>query len=213
MYRCPQPGCGKAFHRVDLLHRHQERQYVDFHDCAIRQLTMRSDLEASASSSAHARQSQHTPVMTSPPSVLPSSAMASPATTEAAPRAQGGLSIGSLVHPQSHSYTSDPSLSAYGMQSLQYFPSYTSNEEPYFYGSDSGHSPMSDNYGRVPHRQSISSSSSVAAFESPMITSSMPGPWISATAPPSVLPPNMFEEGAGSYAAVSNWFSFSSCFY
>lgn len=166
--------------------------------------------EIDASSSLPQSTSRHSNVFASPPSVLPSNTIASPSQpSETAPRtSSGALSIGSLVHPPP-SHTSqygatDPSLGL-GFSFMPANP--TTYDETYIYGSDGSHSPASDNYARY-HRQSISSASSVAAFDpqvSPMMTTSMPGQWMPATAPPIVLPSTMFEEGSTPYMSVSNY--------
>lgn len=132
-----------------------------------------------------------------------STTLASPP-SESAPRtSSGGLSIGSLVHPHQNQYSSAESSIQFG---LSYMPAYQSTGDPYFYGSEGSHSPHSEHIGRY-HRQSISSASSVAALDistmSPTMTSSMPGTWMPATAPPLVLPSNSFEEGSTSFMPVS----------
>lgn len=170
-------------------------------------LTTFSESDASSQAQPTPR---HSNVFSSPPSVMPPSTIASPP-SESAPRtSSGGLSIGSLVHPhQSHAghpqnqyNTPDASLN-FG---LSYMPPYSSTVDPYFYGSEGSHSPNSEHLGRY-HRQSISSASSVVAFDpsaiSPTMTTSMPGTWMPATAPPLVLPSNSFEEGSTSYMPVS----------
>lgn len=86
--------------------------------------------------------------------------------------------------------------------------SYSQTVDPYFYGSEGSSSPASDRFGQPIHRQSLSSASSVAAYDhstlSPTMTSSMPGGWLPATAaPPMALPDNVFEQGQTNYTQVS----------
>lgn len=171
-------------------------------------LTVSSEIDGSSLPQAPSR---HGNMYTSPPSVLQSSTITSPPqASDSGPRSSSGapLSIGDLVHPstgRSSQYggVTDPSLSG-----LNYpFPANTiAYDETYFYGSDGSPSPASDNYGRY-HRQSISSASSVVAFDpqvSPMMTTSMPaGTWMPATAPPMVLPSTLYEEGSNPYMPVS----------
>lgn len=183
---------------------HRPRQQPD-HD---------SDLEHQLETqSSHGRQMTHqsAPVDASMP--MPPASMASPQTTGA--RTSGGLSIGSLVnHPQGeyHRYNmGTPSFTGFSRPVLQYANGFTSSDDSIFYTPESSQSPVSEQYGRYPHRQSISSSSSVAGFEaqaSPMINGA--AQWIPSSAPPNVLPPNMFEEH--SYMTVGDLFdSLSTC--
>lgn len=83
----------------------------------------------------------------------------------------------------------------------QFVPGFPSSDDSgMFYTPESSQSPVSEYYGRYPHRQSISSSSSVAAFDpsgtSPLISGSMPGTWVPSSAPPSMLPSNVTDDGA-----------------
>ena len=128
--------------------------------------------------------------------------------TESAPRTPSGpLSIGSVLNPRSHAqYQQDQSSLGYSMFTTM--PTYSQTVEPHYYGSEGSYSPASDRFSH--HRHSISEASSVAGgFEpslSPVMTSSMPG-WLPATAtssaPPMVLPSNVFEEGQTSFLSVS----------
>ncbi|RVX75489.1 hypothetical protein B0A52_00842 [Exophiala mesophila] len=186
LFPCTRPGCRKAFHRVDLLQRHQER-----HD-------LESAGEAPSSHMSHISQVP----MSSEMSSVMSSSVTSPSVDRSAPRSSGGLSIGSLVHPQSdYRFMATPAFSNHP-RSLGHFVSGfpSSDESGIFYTPESSQSPVSDNYGRYPHRQSISSSSSVIAFDpsgaSPLISGTIPGTWVPSSAPPSMLPSSIPEDGS-----------------
>lgn len=163
-----------------------------------------SDLESAADvSSGHMNQMTHVSVTSEPPSIMPSTVLGSPEADRSAPRSSsGGLSIGSLVHPQQdYRYNlGTPAFNGFTRQSMHYIPGFNSSEESMFYTPESSQSPVSEYYGRYTHRQSISSSSSVAAFDpnaaSPLISGNLSGPWVPATAPPSIVPSNLLEEGA-----------------
>ena len=126
--------------------------------------------------------------------------MASPQTTQAGVRtASGGLSIGSLVHPSTeYRYNSlaTPTYSAFSRPAMPY-NGFISSDDSY-YTPDGSQSPASEAYSRYAHRQSISSSSSVAAFDpnqaSPMVSGGTT--WVPTSAPPNVLPANMFEDAS-----------------
>ncbi|KIX07172.1 uncharacterized protein Z518_01825 [Rhinocladiella mackenziei CBS 650.93] len=189
LFPCTRPGCRKAFHRVDLLQRHQERH----------------DLESAAEApSGQMGQMGQMTVASEPPSMMPSTTMSSPQADRSAPRSSsGGLSIGSLVHPQTeYRYNlGTPDFNGFApRQSMHYVPGFNSSDE-FMYTPESSQSPVSEYYGRYPHRQSISSSSSVAAFDpnngtSPLIGGNIPGAWAPSSAPPNILPSNMLDEGA-----------------
>ncbi|KAL6246134.1 hypothetical protein RBB50_007287 [Rhinocladiella similis] len=196
LFPCTRPGCRKAFHRLDLLQRHQERH----------------DLENSAASPGQMSQTPQMSVSSEPPSsVMSAAAISSPQADRSAPRSSAGaLSIGSLVHPQTdYRYgMGTPSFNGFARQPMQFIPGFNSSDDSLFYTPESSQSPVSDYYGRYHHRQSISSSSSVAAFEpsgtSPLISGTIPGPWAPSSAPPSILPSNMLDDGA--YLPVSSPF-------
>ncbi|KIY02814.1 uncharacterized protein Z520_01279 [Fonsecaea multimorphosa CBS 102226] len=189
LFPCTRPGCRKAFHRMDLLQRHQERH----------------DLEsaADATASGHMNQMAQVSVTSEPSSVMPAPVMTSPQADRSAPRSSsGGLSIGSLVHPQQQDYRygmGTPAFNGFPQRPMHYLPGYNSADDSIFYTPESSQSPVSEYYGRYPHRQSISSSSSVAAFDpsaaSPMIAGTMPGPWVPSSGPPSILPSTMLDDG------------------
>ncbi|KAK5064568.1 hypothetical protein LTR84_000401 [Exophiala bonariae] len=189
LFPCTRPGCRKAFHRIDLLQRHQERH----------------DLEsAHDASSGHLGRMSQVPVSSDLSSVLAATSVHSPSVDRGAPRSSsGGLSIGSLVHPQTdYRYLGTPAFSSHPRQSMaQFVPGFPSSDDSgMFYTPESSQSPVSEYYGRYPHRQSISSSSSVAAFDpsgtSPLISGNMPGTWVPSSAPPSMLPSNVTDDGA-----------------
>ncbi|KAH0845500.1 C2H2 finger domain protein [Fonsecaea pedrosoi] len=154
LFPCTRPGCRKAFHRMDLLQRHQER-----HDL---------ETAAEATVAGHMNQMAQVAVTSEPSSVMPAPVMTSPQADRSAPRSSsGGLSIGSLVHPQQdYRYgMGTPAFNGFPRQQMHYVPGYNSADDSIFYTPESSQSPVSEYYGRFPHRQSISSSSSVAAFD------------------------------------------------
>ena len=134
------------------------------------------------------------------PQTMPSAPLTSSATSHNPARhTSGGLSIGSLVNPTDYrSYTmGTPYPNAYGRPHMGFVSTITSSDDSnLFFTPESSQSPVSEHYGRYPHRQSFSSSSSVAGFDpstaSPLMNAS--GPWIPTSVPPTVLPPNMFED-------------------
>ncbi|EXJ89805.1 hypothetical protein A1O3_02872 [Capronia epimyces CBS 606.96] len=140
----------------------------------------------------------------SPSSVIPAPVMNSPQAGQSTPKSSsGGLSIGSLVNPQAdYRYSiATPAFNGFGHQSMHYVPGFNSSDDSIFYTPESSQSPVSEYYGRYGHRQSLSSSSSIAAFDpngaSPLIGGNLPGPWApSSVPPPSMLPSNMLDEGA-----------------
>ena len=139
---------------------------------------------------------QHTEVPTS----MPPATMGSPQQSQGAQRtASGGLSIGSLVnHPQTeYRYgMGTPSLGGFSRPVVPFSGDFTSSDDSLYYTPESSRSPMSEHYGRY-HRQSISSSSSVTGFDqsqtSPLINGASTH-WMPSSAPPNVLPQNMFED-------------------
>lgn len=193
MFPCNRPGCRKAFHRLDLLQRHQER-----HD-------LEHQLE---SQTAHSRHMNHVSAQGDGSTSMPPVSMASPSAGDPSRASSGGMSIGSLVHPQTDYRYNMGTPALFNGFSRPAVPAYTNGftaaDDGLFYTPESSQSPVSDQYGRYPHRQSISSSSSVAAFDpvqtSPMITSS--SAWVPSSAPPNVLPASMFEDHT--YMTVSH---------
>ncbi|EXJ95707.1 hypothetical protein A1O1_00830 [Capronia coronata CBS 617.96] len=188
MFPCTRPGCHKAFHRVDLLQRHQEK-----HD-------LESATDASAATMSEF--SQRSVPSEMPSSVHPAPPMTSPQAGRSTPNpSSGGLSIGSLVNPQGdYRYSlGTPAFNGFGRQAMHFVPGFNSSDESIFYTPESSQSPVSDYYGRYRNRQSISSSSSIAAFDtngaSPLIGGNIPSPWVPSSAPPpSMLPSNMLDE-------------------
>ena len=134
-------------------------------------------------------------------SVMPAPVMNSPQADRSAPRSSGGLSIGSLVHPQQdYRYNlGTPAFNGFVRQPMHYVPGFSSSDDSMFYTPESSQSPVSEYYGRYPHRQSISSSSSVAAFDpngtSPLINGNISNPWVPSSGPPSMLPSTMLDDG------------------
>lgn len=131
---------------------------------------------------------------------LPPSTMASPPTSQAGVRtSSGGLSIGSLVHPSTeyrYNHLATPTYSGFSRPAMPY-NGFVSSDDSY-YTPDGSQSPASEAYSRYAHRQSISSSSSVAAFDpnqaSPLVHGG--NTWVPSSAPPNVLPTHMFEESS-----------------
>ena len=129
---------------------------------------------------------------------MPPTSMGSPPTSQGGVRtSSGGLSIGSLVHPSTeyrYNNLATPTYSGFSRPAMPY-NGFLSSDESY-YTPDGSQSPASEAYSRFAHRQSISSSSSVAAFDpnqaSPLITGG--NAWVPSSAPPNVLPANMFED-------------------
>lgn len=206
-YRCSQQGCGKSFHRLDLLQRHQERQYVRTDHTDVSELIHCSELEASTqpASPIGRRYPSQTNVLSEAPTAIPITSMASPQIPQPPPRTSaGGMSIPSLMnHPAYHH-----DHTAYGMNPYMQLFSAAEGWDP-IYATDGTHPAHSRAY----HRSSVSATSSVAGFDpssqSPMVTASMPqATWASAP-PPTVLPANMFEEGMSPYPPVSAsvWFA------
>ena len=137
--------------------------------------------------------------------------MSSPQADRSGPRASsGGLSIGSLVHPQQeYRYNlGTPAFNGFSRQAVHYVPGFHSSDDFSFYTPESSQSPVSEYHGRYPHRQSISSASSVAAFDpsapSPYLNGNMPSPWVPSSGPPSILPSSMLDDG--SYLPVCSLF-------
>ncbi|RMZ84277.1 hypothetical protein DV738_g763, partial [Chaetothyriales sp. CBS 135597] len=191
LFPCKQPGCRKAFHRLDLLQRHQER-----HDLEQQPL---------AQSGSGRQMTEPTEVPTS----IPPAAMASQPTSQAGPRTtSGGLSIGSLVHPQSeyrYGTVGTPSFGGFNQSPLPFSCGFAPSDDSLYFTPESSQSPVSEQYGRYTHRQSVSSASSVVGFDqnqsSPLMTPSTQ--WIPSSAPPNALPASMFEEPS-SYAPTSS---------
>ena len=162
---------------------------------------LRSDLETAADSG-HMSQMSQIAVTSEASSVMPAPVMSSPQADRSAPRSSGGLSIGSLVHPQQdYRYNlGTPAFNGFVRQPMHYVPGFNSSDDSMFYTPESSQSPVSEYYGRFPHRQSISSASSVAAFDpsgaSPLINGNIPNTWIPSSGPPSILPSTMLDDGS-----------------
>jgi hypothetical protein len=161
-----------------------------------------SDLESAADGSGHFSPMAQAAV-SSEISAMSAPAISSPQADRSAPRSSGGLSIGSLVHPQQdYRYNlGTPAFSGFARQQIHFVPGFSSSDESLFYTPESSQSPVSEYYGRYQHRQSISSSSSVAAFDasapSPLISGTIPQPWAPTTGPPTnILPSTLLDDGA-----------------
>ncbi|KPI44373.1 uncharacterized protein AB675_8642 [Cyphellophora attinorum] len=183
MFHCNRPGCRKAFHRLDLLQRHQERHELEH------------QLESQTAQSHHINP---LPSQNEMPSSMPPSSLASPQ-PGAAGRASAGMSIGSLVHPSSQGYDrmGTPALyPSFNRPAVPFVNGFSTSDDSTFWTPESSQSPVSDQYGRHhPHRGSISSSSSVAydtVQTSPMVNGA--NIWVPSSAPPNILPNNMFDD-------------------
>ncbi|KAK5345320.1 hypothetical protein LTR61_010887 [Exophiala xenobiotica] len=208
VHACEFPGCGKRYFPALVLGAGKLSIVLTFSSGIKRDS---NDLENSVGSpSGHMNRTPQMSVISEPPpsSVMPSAVMSSPHADRSAPRSSaGGLSIGSLVHPQTdYRYSmGTPAFNGFTRQPMHFVPGFSASDDSMFYTPESSQSPVSEYYGRYPHRQSISSSSSVAAFEpnraSPLISGTIPGPWAPSSAPPSILPSNMLDDGA--YLPVS----------
>lgn len=181
-FHCDRAGCQKAFHRPDLLQRHQERHELEAQTEVGNIGHRRHASEQSSASMAH--------------SIIASASMTSPPMVSVQASSHG-LSIPSLLHPQSsEGYGHGHTGSAFDFVPRAPFPMYTSSinaSDDFIYSSpESSQSPLSDHYG-FPHRNSISSSSSVVDFvpphcASPLLNSTTSG-W-APVLPPSALPSN-----------------------
>jgi hypothetical protein len=193
-YPCDRTGCRKAFHRPDLLQRHQERH----------------ELEAQTEGGAigHQRHSSDQSSLSAHPPFTPTS-LSSPPMVSAPPN---GLSIRSLLHQQSsdgYSHGQDSNDISFGPRAPYHmYPSGISVSDDFIYSSPgSSQSPLSEHYG-FPHRNSISSSSSVVDFvptncASPLTNSTASG-W-APVLPPSALPAtcNTLEDDIHGFSSVS----------
>jgi hypothetical protein len=135
-------------------------------------------------------------------------------------QASNGLSIPSLLHPQSTSegYGHGQQISALDFVPRAPFPMYSASisaSDDYIYSSpESSQSPLSEHYG-YPHRNSISSSSSVVDFVPPNCASPLLNTTASGWAPvlpPSTLPSscNPLEDDMGGFTSVSPLVEFAS---
>lgn len=163
-------------------------------------LTFGSDLEHQLEAqSSNNRQIHQLGAPTDAMGVMPPSTMASPPTSHAGgPRTSGGLSIGSLVHPSTeyNRYNlATPAYSGFSRPPIPYSGFISSDES--FYTPDGSQSPASEAYNRYAHRQSISSSSSVAPFDHPQASPLVNGTqsWLPGSAPPNGLT-NTFEDSS-----------------
>ncbi|KIV83028.1 hypothetical protein, variant [Exophiala sideris] len=191
VHACEFPGCGKVFTRAEHRRRHELNHNPEaLFPCTrpgCRKAFHRIDLLQR-----HQERHDLDSATDVPPGHMGQTSHISSA---------GALSIGSLVHPQTD-YRYNMGTSAFNpfpQRSMHFVPGFTSDDSM-FYTPESSQSPVSEYYGRYAHRQSISSSSSVAAFEpngaSPLIGGNMPGSWAPGSAPPSILPSNMLDEGS-----------------
>lgn len=176
-------------------------------------LTSSSDLEHQLEAqSSHNRQMNHLGPSDAM-GVMPPSTMASPPTSHGGARTSGGLSIGSLVHPSTeyrYNNLATPAYSGFSRPPIPYSGFISSDES--FYTPDGSQSPASEAYNRYAHRQSISSSSSVAAFDhaqtSPLVNGTQT--WLPGSAPPNGLASNFEDQ---SYLNVCGLNTFSLHFY
>jgi hypothetical protein len=140
--------------------------------------------------------------MTSEMLPMATTSMQSPMTPVTASRPHSGaISIGSLVNPDTFrgfdGYESG--LGVHTGSNYPYLHGFPSSEDSLYYNTpDSGLSPRSDECVRHPHRQSISSASSVADYRpnvtSPHIGSVLPSNWPSLPTPPTYFPTTMGDD-------------------
>ena len=173
-------------------------------------LTSNSDLEASEEASGHRRQSSLMSTSSEMPPMATTS-MQSPMTPGTVSRPHSGaISIGSLVNPETlrgayESYNNG--LGVHTTSTYPYLHGFPSSEDSLYYNTpESGGSPRSDEFVRHPHRQSMSSASSVIDYPtsvtSPLIGNILPSNWPSLPTPPTYLPATMGEEN-NMFAPVS----------
>lgn len=173
-------------------------------------LTLNSDLEASEEASGHRRQSSLMSTSSEMPPMATTS-MQSPMTPGTVSRPHSGaISIGSLVNPETlrgayESYNNG--LGVHTTSTYPYLHGFPSSEDSLYYNTpESGGSPRSDEFVRHPHRQSMSSASSVIDYPtsvtSPLIGNILPSNWPSLPTPPTYLPATMGEEN-NMFAPVS----------
>ena len=173
-------------------------------------LTSNSDLEASEEASGHRRQSSLMSMSSEMPPMATTS-MQSPMTPGTVSRPHSGaISIGSLVNPETlrgayESYNNG--LGVHTTSTYPYLHGFPSSEDSLYYNTpESGGSPRSDEFVRHPHRQSMSSASSVIDYPtsvtSPLIGNILPSNWPSLPTPPTYLPATMGEEN-NMFAPVS----------
>lgn len=194
-FPCDRAGCRKAFHRPDLLQRHQERHELESQTDGGAMGHRRLPSNQSSSSIAH--------------SMITSTSMTSPPMVSIQP--SHGLSIPSLLHPpSSEGYGHGQHSNTFDFVPRAPFPMYTSSISPsddFIYPSpESSQSPLSDHYG-FPHRNSMSSSSSVVDFVPPHCASPLNNSasgW-APVLPPSALPSNCnpLENDLGGFPSVS----------
>jgi hypothetical protein len=192
-YPCDRTGCRKAFHRPDLLQRHQERHELEAQTEGGAIGHRRHTSDQSSTSAVHSPFSP--PSMGSPPMVSVAS---------------NGISISSILQPPSsdgYSYGHESSNLNFPRAPFQIYPSGMGASEDFIYSPESSQSPLSEHYG-FPHRNSMSSSSSVVDFvptncASPLTNSTAPG-W-APVLPPSTLPAtcNNLGDDIHGYSSVS----------
>lgn len=172
-------------------------------------LTLNSDLEASEEASGHRRQSSLMSTSSEMPQMATTS-MQSPMTPGSVSRPHSGaISIGSLVNPETlqRAYESYNGLGVHTTSTYPYLHGFHSSEDSLYYNTpESGLSPRSDEFVRHPHRQSMSSTSSVIDYPtsvtSPHIGNVLPSNWNPLPTPPTYLPATMGEEN-NMFAPVS----------
>lgn len=136
---------------------------------------------------------------------MATTSMQSPMTSVTASRPHSGpISIGSLVNQDSLHEAFDGYDGGLGVHATSHYPylhAFPSSEDSLYYNTpDSSLSPRSDEFVRHPHRQSISSASSVVDYHpnvaSPHIGNVLPSNWPSLPTPPTYLPATMGDENS-----------------
>ena len=142
--------------------------------------------------------------MTSEMPPMATTSMQSPMTPVTASRPHSGpISIGSLVNQDTlRGYDGyDSGLAAHTSSHYPYLHGFPSSEDSLYYNTpDSSLSPRSDEFVRHPHRQSMSSASSVVDYRpnvtSPHIGNVLPSNWPSLRTPPTYFPSTMGDENS-----------------
>jgi hypothetical protein len=141
---------------------------------------------------------------------MATTSMQSPMTPVTASRPHGGpISIGSLVnHEELHRANYGSFDHGLGVSNYPYLHGFSASEDSLYYNTpESSLSPRSEEFVRHPHRQSISSASSVVDYHpsvtSPLVHNILPSNvWPSLPTPPTYFPTTIGEDG-GLYAPVS----------
>lgn len=141
------------------------------------------------------------------PPTMATTSMQSPMTPVTASRPHGGpISIGSLVNHEEMQRNYSGYDHGLGVSGYPYLHGFSPEDSLYYNTPESSLSPRSDEFVRHPHRQSVSSASSVVEYlpsvTSPLVSNLLPSTWPSLPTPPTYLSSTMGEDGS-MYAPVS----------